>query len=62
MCVYACKIVFKCDLIIIFILVIIYKQNSNNLFQTIAKTRAGEKLFETIGEAKAAVPVESYII
>lgn len=52
-CVYMCKIVFKCELIIM--LVRIYKKNSNNLFQTAIKTRAGEKLFETVEEAKVTV-------
>lgn len=62
MCAYVCKIVFKCDLIIISILAWIYKQNSSNFSQTTAKTRIDEKLFETIMEVKATVPVRSCII
>ena len=50
MFVYTCKIIFKCDFIIIFTLAIIYQKKFNNLFQITAKSRANEKLFEAIGE------------
>lgn len=43
-------------------LVIIHQKNSNNLFQTIAKTRADEKLFETIGEAQVTVQVKAVLL